>query len=344
MTMSTMRPVLLLLVLAIAGIAGVAVEPADPAANARVRAILDHLAGLERRTDKRLLSGQYSDVRPDGTAPDLQSFQDRTGHAMALAGFDYFLGGRASGPAVVNRAVIAAWKQGSLVTISAHCDNPMRAGGGGLRDKPIDLRQLLGPEGEVHQRWMKTLDIMADGLQELRDQGVVVLWRPFHEMNGGWFWWGKSDPAVFHQVWKQMFDHYAKVRKLDNLIWVYGPNHGEKTAAYYAGDRYVDVVGFDAYTDFVDREHIKGYDEIAALPKPFGFTEYGPFGPHKPPGDYDYRRFIAGVIKDFPRTTFMLAWCAKWSIGLNRNGKEFLEHPWLVNRADLPAALFPDRR
>jgi mannan endo-1,4-beta-mannosidase len=75
-----------------------------------------------------------------------------------------------------------------------------------------------------------------------------------------------------------MFDYFSKTKGLDNLLWVYSPNHGNKTAAYYAGDHYVDVVGLDAYTDFVDPEHIKGYAEVAQIQKPFGFTEYGPHG------------------------------------------------------------------
>jgi hypothetical protein len=61
-----------------------------------------------------------------------------------------------------------------------------------------------------------------------------------------------------------------------------------------------------------------------------------PHGPHNPPGDYDYTRFINGVQKHFPKTTFFLAWHYKWSLGRNRNAKQLLEHPWLVNRADLP--------
>ena len=84
---------------------------------------------------------------------------------------------------------------------------------------------------------------------------------------------------------------------------------------------------------------IRGYDAVAKLPKPFGFTEFGPHGPHNPPGDYDYTRFIDGVQKHFPRTTFFLAWHNKWSLGRNHNAKQLLEHPWLVNREDLPGAL-----
>ena len=59
----------------------------------------------------------------------------------------------------------------------------------------------------------------------------------------------------------------------------------------------LDVVRPDARTVFLDREHLKGYDEVPVLPKPFGFTEYGPHGPRNPPDNYDYLRFIGGLEK-----------------------------------------------
>jgi mannan endo-1,4-beta-mannosidase len=133
-----------------------------------------------------------------------------------------------------------------------------------------------------------------------------------------------------------MFDDFTKNRGLHNLLWVYGPNHGKRTADYYAGDGYVDIVGLDAYTDFVDPKHILGYPEVARLPKPFGFTEFGPHGPHNPPGDYNYLRFRDGIEANFPRTGFFQCWDDKWGLGRNVNTKELLSHPWIVNREDLP--------
>ena len=133
-----------------------------------------------------------------------------------------------------------------------------------------------------------------------------------------------------------MFDYFTKTKKLNNLLWTYSPNQGPKTAAYYAGDKYVDLVGLDAYTDFVDPEHIQGYAEVIQLPKPFGFTEYGPHGPQNPPGDYNYLKFLAGVQKNFPRTAFFQAWNSRWGLGSNENTKQLLDDPWLVNREDLP--------
>jgi len=136
-----------------------------------------------------------------------------------------------------------------------------------------------------------------------------------------------------------MFDYLTKTKGLDNLLWVYGPNHGNKTAAYYPGDRYADLVGLDAYTDYVDTDHIKGYAEVAKIGKPFGLTEFGPHGSSNPPGDYDYLRFIQGVEKNFPRTVFFMSWNENWSLARNTNVTELLAHPWFVNREDLPEGL-----
>jgi mannan endo-1,4-beta-mannosidase len=186
---------------------------------------------------------------------------------------------------------------------------------------------------------MRELDQLAEGLQQLKDAGVVVLWRPFHEMNGDWFWWNGKDPATFIQLWRQMFNYFTQTKGLDNLLWVYAPNHGDNAAAYYPGDRYADLIGLDAYTDFIDTNHIKGYAGMARIKKPFGFTEFGPHGPENPPGDYDYLRFIQGVQTNFPRTVFFMSWNARWSLARNTNTTELLNHPWIINREDLPKGL-----
>jgi mannan endo-1,4-beta-mannosidase len=240
---------------------------------------------------------------------------------------------------IPNQSAIRYWRQGGLVTVGVHLYNPANPKGGGLRDKGVDLKELLREGSETHVRWMKELDQLAAGLDELQGAGIPVLWRPFHEMNGEWFWWGAKPPQEFIAVWRHMFDYFTKTIKLNNLIWVYGPNHRENAADYYPGDEYADVIGLDAYTDHVDPKHIKGYPKMAAIQKPFGFTEYGPHGAENPPGTYDYRKFVEGLQTHFPRSTFFMCWNEKWSLASNTHVKELLEHPWTINLEDLPAGL-----
>ena len=196
---------------------------------------------------------------------------DQTGQWPALVGADYvdYQNGSLTFKAP-NQAAIQYWNQGGLVTISAHLYNPANPKGGGQRDQGVDLETTArAGRRHAHRDGCRNWTSSPAGLQELKDAGVVVLWRPFHEMNGGWFWWGAKDPDTFIKVWRHMFDYFSKTKGLDNLLWVYSPNHGNKTAAYYAGDDYVDLVGLDAYTDFVDTDHIKGYAEVAKIEKPF---------------------------------------------------------------------------
>jgi len=318
--------------------------PANANANADAKAILAYFQGLESRPDKRLVSGQFSNFGRGANLNLLSQIHDQSGHWPAIIGVDYADFRRGITYQAPNAAAIAYWKQGGLVTVSTHLYNPVRTNGaGGLRDTDVDLNTLLDPNTAVHARWMHELDLIADGLQQLQTNGVVVLWRPFHEMNGNWFWWDGKDPDTFKKLWQQMFDYFTQARGLNNLLWVYAPNHGSNTAAYYPGDRYVDIVGLDAYTDDVDTNHIFGYPEVAALPKPFGFTEFGPHGSADPPGDFDYLRFLNGIKTDFPRAVFFMSWNANWSLGRNTNVTQMLNNPWLVNREDLPGKITRDR-
>jgi mannan endo-1,4-beta-mannosidase len=330
-------------------------SPANPHSNAQTKAVLNYFQSLEARPDKRLLSGQFSNSGDRANLALVNDIHDKTGHWPAILGVDYAGRGGIS-TETPNETALAYWKQGGLVTISTHLYNPARTNlfpnqftnrtvnqftnrSNGLRDTNVDLNTLLAPGTETHARWMHELDQIAGGLQQLQTNGVVVLWRPFHEMNGDWFWWDGKDPETFKKLWRQMFDYFTRTKGLNNLLWVYAPNHRTNTVVYYPGDHYVDLAGLDAYTDFVDTNHILGYAEVARLPKPFGFTEFGPHGPSNPPGDYDYRQFLEGVKTNFSRTVFFMSWNAKWSLARNTNVTEMLNDPWIVNREDLPKNL-----
>jgi mannan endo-1,4-beta-mannosidase len=311
--------------------------PANPHANATTRAVLDLLWSLESRAERRILSGQFTGYWNQFGACMPVEIHEKSGEWPALIGVDYSELERGGLDfAAPNRTALAHWRAGGLVTVSTHLYNPANPAGFGLRDEGVDLAALLEPGTDTHRRWLAELDTIAAGLAELRDAGVAVLWRPFHEMNGGWFWWGAKKPALFHRVWRQMFDYFSRAKQLDNLLWVYSPNHGETTTAHYPGDAFVDVVGLDAYTDHVDSAHILGGAALMALNKPFGFTEFGPHAPANPPGDYDYRRFLDGVTRHFSRTVFFQCWDENWSPARNRFAREFFADPRLLNRSGVP--------
>ena len=101
----------------------------------------------------------------------------------------------------------------------------------------------------------------------------------------------------------------------------------------------MDLVGLDAYTDFVDTNHIQGYAEVAQSGQALWLHGIRPARSQNPPGDYDYLRFLQGMQHDFPRTVFFMSWNARWSLARNTNTMELLNHPWIINREDLPKGL-----
>jgi mannan endo-1,4-beta-mannosidase len=100
------------------------------------------------------------------------------------------------------------------------------------------------PNSDNYKLLLRDIDAIAVQLQKLSDARVPVLWRPLHEAEGGWFWWGAKGPDAFVKLWRLMFDRLTKVHKLHNLIWVFTVGNNPQ---WYPGDAYVDVLGVDAY-------------------------------------------------------------------------------------------------
>lgn len=315
-----------------------ATEPANPNANGKVRLILNYFSSLKSHTDHHLVSGQFigysGGVNNYGVAT---SIFNNTGKWVGIIGSDYvdWSNGQQIKYNLTNPELIKAWKAGSLVALQVHMTNPANPNGGGLNDGGVDLNQLLVPGTDTYSRWHYEIDVIAAGLSQLQDSGVVVLFRPFHEMNGSWFWWGGKSTALFVKVWKQMFDYFTNTKKLNNLIWVFGPNMGSNPASYYPGNAYVDLTGLDAYTSNITTSGISGYSSMVNLGKPFGFTEFGPENASNPSGNFDYRLFINGLKTNFPDACFFLCWNDNWGLASNKYVKEALSDTYVANRDDL---------
>ena len=112
---------------------------------------------------------------------------------------------------------------------------------------------LANPAGSDYQLILRDIDAIAVQLQKYEDAGVPVLWRPLHEAQGGWFWWGAHGADSFKQLWNVMYDRLTNYHGLHNLIWEFtsiGVNGNEDD--WYPGDVVVDMVGLDIYTQPTD--------------------------------------------------------------------------------------------
>lgn len=91
------------------------------------------------------------------------------------------------------------------------------------------------------------LELIAGELTKLKDADVPILWRPLHEAEGAWFWWGAEGPEPCKQLYRLMYDKLTNEYGLDNLIWEWTGSTSPAAADWYPGDDVVDIVGYDKY-------------------------------------------------------------------------------------------------
>lgn len=151
----------------------------------------------------------------------------------------------------------------------------------------FNIAQVLAdPMGERYQLVIRDIDAIATQLAKFQTANIPVLWRPLHEADGAWFWWGGQGPNPFIQLWRLMYDRLVNVHGLHNLIWVYTTeNHPD----WYPGDDYVDIVSRDIYADassslsghwetlqsLYNGTRLVALSESGTLPDPDKFRELG---------------------------------------------------------------------
>lgn len=123
--------------------------------------------------------------------------------------------------------------------------------------------------------FMQDLDRVAEFLQGFRDRHIPILWRPYHEAAGQWFWWGKGgDAATEVQLWQFMWDYFVNTKGLNNLIWVWTTQGSDY--AWYPGDKYVDIIGRDIYNKTAPSFYnYFGYDQMIYPNKMLTLSEFG---------------------------------------------------------------------
>ena len=151
----------------------------------------------------------------------------------------------------------------------------------------------------MYKHWCDQVDRVAYYLKELQDAHVPVLWRPYHEMNGDWFWWGgRQGPYNTDRLFRQLFDRLVHVHHLNNLIWEWNVDRPSTPARHFSnffpGAGYFDIASLDVYGSDFNQTY---YDSLLWLAhgKPIVLGEVG-----NPP--------TPQVLKRQPRWGYYVIW------------------------------------
>lgn len=188
--------------------------------------------------------------------------RDVCGRFPAIVGFD--LGAlELGGPdnlddvpfALMRRAALTHVERGGIVTFSWHPWNPLTGENAWGMPAGRAVASVLpgGEKHEIFQGWLKAVGDFFDTLRDADGNRIPLIFRPWHEHTGSWFWWGRDHCSVEEYValFRMTHDYLAVERGMDNIVWCYSPGHGADEAMYlerWPGDDVVDLLGMDCYT------------------------------------------------------------------------------------------------
>lgn len=239
----------------------------DSKATTETKALYKNLGLL---SEKHILFGHqhateygHGWVGVDYTKSDVKSV---TGSHPAVIGVDFSgLSGRPDADIEKTKEALiknieATYNKGGVTTVSWHFINPVSPGGFYWVDtvsKPAV--QYIIPGGSFNEGYKKILNnIAAVAKSAVGKDGktVPMIFRPFHEFDGDWFWWGKSHCTTeeFKTLWQFTVSYLRDSLQVHNFIYAFSPdckfNNAEEFAERYPGNDWVDIVGFDDYADF----------------------------------------------------------------------------------------------
>ena len=285
--------------------------------------------------------GQVIRVAVKDVAAGAQGSFKNSGWSEIASGTDYFdISGDYT--LVITEDVLKSLQEGGLIigghdytTVAVYLENngtaldPNKDYAFYKADTEFDATNATVEGTWENKVFTEDLKNAAAYLKLLRDADIPVLWRPFHEAAGGWFWWGK-DAASFKSLWIAMFN-YFKTEGLDNLIWVWTTEGND--ADWYPGDQYVDIVGRDVY----NKETADCVSEYTSIAENYGnkivsLSECG----------------TVGLISEQWASGARWSWFMPWYDGTNEDGspvvhadeawwKDAMSQEFVVSREDLPS-------
>jgi mannan endo-1,4-beta-mannosidase len=197
---------------------------------------------------------------------DRSDVKSVTGSHPAVIGIDFSgLSGRPDSEIEktknsLRKTIEDTYNRGGLITISWHFINPVSPGGFYWVDtvsKPA-VKYII-PGGEAHEKYKQILKTVADLVKSSKGKDgktVPMIFRPYHEFDGDWFWWGRSHCTIdeFKALWRFTVGYLRDSLQVHNLIYAFSPdnkfNSEEAFLERYPGNEWVDMVGMDDYGDF----------------------------------------------------------------------------------------------
>ncbi|MES2278103.1 MAG: glycosyl hydrolase [Bacteroidota bacterium] len=201
---------------------------------------------------------------------------------------------------------VRQWKKGAVVNIMWHACNPALeepcGWKGGVLSKLTDeqWKEITTNGSELNKKWKGRVDEVCFYLQQLKEKGVEVLWRPMHEMNQGVFWWGgRPGPDGTLKLYQMLHDYMVKEKKLTNLIWVWDIQDFKTLAddakAYKPAPQYWDLAALDVYdrSGYTDEKYKIMQEACDSKPIAIGECEHFP---------------SAEILLAQPKWTFFMVW------------------------------------
>lgn len=242
----------------------------NPNASERAQKLLNYLS---ETAGKAIIMGQHTQTNP---MEEIAYIREKTGKEPLLRGFEMLAYSpninyaEATEPCLTevyeNRGTMESalnWAKETdgIVTLTFHWFSPL----GGhdksfyAKNTDFDAKQILVEGTPERAAFYHDLDVIAAELQKFRDADIPILWRPFHEADGEWFWWGAKGAVVAMKLYRLMFDYFVNAKELDNLLWVWNCPIAEA----YPGDDFVDIVSVDIYLQKYEKtDYREQYEQL----------------------------------------------------------------------------------
>lgn len=189
---------------------------------------------------------------------EFEYLEKTTGKMCAIRGIDFlnYFDGATWDDNAAERAVQWVNEYKGIATVVWHWRVPSEKGGterafyvpsASADSTTFSITNALQEGTWEHDVIMADIAEIAKQLKKLKDADVPVLWRPLHEAEGAWFWWGAEGAEPCKQLYRLLYDQLTNVYGLDNLIWVWNSYTYSTSPDWYPGDDVVDIVGYDKY-------------------------------------------------------------------------------------------------